>query len=303
MAASPDGSRVYVAGDFTTADGQPRKRLAAYDTATGQLVASFDPKGPSSQGRAPSPSRTTRCTSAAASPASGLTIAQQPARPAGVRRRAARLGPERRLHRLRSRPRRGRLGGLRRWIVPERRRSAGLRPGQDRRRDRRPAAVERDRRGAQRRRRRRRDEPPRRRRHRLRHDLPLRRPAATSRDRSRCRRAPATSSGRPTATATPTARPSRTARSTSSATRTTAATSVAASRSRATWNYQRAMAFTKDATGTNLHEPLRLPEGLVRQAEPVDRPLAAVADAGHVHRTGPGGVERRGHRRVRRARR
>ncbi len=52
VAASPDGSRVYVTGDFTTADGQPRQRVAAYDTTTGQLVASFDPEGPSSQGRA-----------------------------------------------------------------------------------------------------------------------------------------------------------------------------------------------------------------------------------------------------------
>ncbi|WP_138758630.1 PKD domain-containing protein [Modestobacter altitudinis] len=43
VAASPDGSRVYVAGDFTTANGQTRKRVAAYDTATGQLVADFKP--------------------------------------------------------------------------------------------------------------------------------------------------------------------------------------------------------------------------------------------------------------------
>src|SRR4051794_20220015 len=34
VAASPDGRRVYVAGDFTTANGQTRKRVAAYDTAT-----------------------------------------------------------------------------------------------------------------------------------------------------------------------------------------------------------------------------------------------------------------------------
>ena len=43
VTASPDGSRVYVAGDFTTADGQTRKRVAAYDTATGTLVASWKP--------------------------------------------------------------------------------------------------------------------------------------------------------------------------------------------------------------------------------------------------------------------
>ncbi|SEO79289.1 PKD domain-containing protein [Trujillonella endophytica] len=43
VAASPDGSRVYVAGDFTTVDGQSRRRVAAFDTATGALVAGFAP--------------------------------------------------------------------------------------------------------------------------------------------------------------------------------------------------------------------------------------------------------------------
>jgi PKD repeat protein len=43
LAASPDGSRVYVSGDFTTANGQTRKRVAAYSTATGQLIADFRP--------------------------------------------------------------------------------------------------------------------------------------------------------------------------------------------------------------------------------------------------------------------
>src|SRR3712207_5992653 len=32
VTASPDGSRIYVGGDFTVADGQPRSRIAAYDT-------------------------------------------------------------------------------------------------------------------------------------------------------------------------------------------------------------------------------------------------------------------------------
>ncbi|MEU6041043.1 hypothetical protein ABZ801_37190 [Actinomadura sp. NPDC047616] len=41
---SPDGKRVYVGGEFTTVDGQPRSRLAAFDTATGKLVAGFAPK-------------------------------------------------------------------------------------------------------------------------------------------------------------------------------------------------------------------------------------------------------------------
>ncbi|MEU2350287.1 PKD domain-containing protein [Modestobacter sp. NPDC049651] len=43
VAASPDGRRLYVAGDFTAANGQTRNRVAAYDTATGALVASWKP--------------------------------------------------------------------------------------------------------------------------------------------------------------------------------------------------------------------------------------------------------------------
>ncbi|MGY1809658.1 LamG-like jellyroll fold domain-containing protein [Blastococcus sp. SYSU D00669] len=43
VTASPDGSRIYVGGDFTRANGQVRNRIAAYDTATGQLVPSFAP--------------------------------------------------------------------------------------------------------------------------------------------------------------------------------------------------------------------------------------------------------------------
>src|SRR4051794_40623306 len=43
VAASPDGTRLYVAGDFTVANGQPRSHLAAYDIASGQLVADFRP--------------------------------------------------------------------------------------------------------------------------------------------------------------------------------------------------------------------------------------------------------------------
>ncbi len=41
--ASPDGSRIYVGGDFTVADGEPRYRVAAYSTATGALIPSFAP--------------------------------------------------------------------------------------------------------------------------------------------------------------------------------------------------------------------------------------------------------------------
>lgn len=43
IAASPDGSRVYVTGDFTTVDGQSRNRIAAFDTATGVLSTGFQP--------------------------------------------------------------------------------------------------------------------------------------------------------------------------------------------------------------------------------------------------------------------
>jgi len=52
VAASPDGSRVYVVGEFTTANGQARSRVAAYSTATGALITSFNPIGVNSQARA-----------------------------------------------------------------------------------------------------------------------------------------------------------------------------------------------------------------------------------------------------------
>jgi PKD repeat protein len=43
VTASPDGSRIYVGGDFSAVDGQTRYRMAAFDTATGALVANFHP--------------------------------------------------------------------------------------------------------------------------------------------------------------------------------------------------------------------------------------------------------------------
>jgi len=43
ITASPDGSRVYVGGEFTHVDGQTRGRIAAFDTATGTLVSTFHP--------------------------------------------------------------------------------------------------------------------------------------------------------------------------------------------------------------------------------------------------------------------
>jgi PKD repeat protein len=43
VTASPDGSRIYVGGDFTVANGQTRQRVAAYDTATGALITTWRP--------------------------------------------------------------------------------------------------------------------------------------------------------------------------------------------------------------------------------------------------------------------
>ncbi|MGY2130532.1 PKD domain-containing protein, partial [Blastococcus sp. SYSU DS0617] len=43
VVASPDGSRVYVGGDFTTVDGIARDHVAAFDVATGELIADFAP--------------------------------------------------------------------------------------------------------------------------------------------------------------------------------------------------------------------------------------------------------------------
>lgn len=41
--SSPDGSRIYVGGDFTSINGVARYRAAAFDTATGNLVSTFRP--------------------------------------------------------------------------------------------------------------------------------------------------------------------------------------------------------------------------------------------------------------------
>ncbi len=51
VAVSPDKSRVYVVGDFTTANGQARRRVAAYSTATGALITSFNPVGVNARAR------------------------------------------------------------------------------------------------------------------------------------------------------------------------------------------------------------------------------------------------------------
>ena len=43
VAKSPDNSKIYVGGDFTTVDGQARSHIAAFDVATGALDPSFQP--------------------------------------------------------------------------------------------------------------------------------------------------------------------------------------------------------------------------------------------------------------------
>lgn len=43
MAVSPDKTRLYIAGQFTTVNGQARSRVAAFNTATGALISNFAP--------------------------------------------------------------------------------------------------------------------------------------------------------------------------------------------------------------------------------------------------------------------
>ncbi|ASK67138.1 hypothetical protein CFK39_09520 [Brachybacterium avium] len=43
VAASPDGSRIYIGGSFNSVNGQTRYSIAALDAATGQLVSGFTP--------------------------------------------------------------------------------------------------------------------------------------------------------------------------------------------------------------------------------------------------------------------
>src|SRR5690242_16504742 len=45
VAASPDGSRIYIAGDFTTVNGVVRYRVAALDPTTGAVVTAFNTPG------------------------------------------------------------------------------------------------------------------------------------------------------------------------------------------------------------------------------------------------------------------
>lgn len=43
LEASPDGSRIYVGGDFTSVNGVTRNRIAAFSTSTGALITTFAP--------------------------------------------------------------------------------------------------------------------------------------------------------------------------------------------------------------------------------------------------------------------
>ncbi len=45
VVASPDGSRIYVGGDFNDVDGVKQEHLAAFDTATGALIPEFGAEG------------------------------------------------------------------------------------------------------------------------------------------------------------------------------------------------------------------------------------------------------------------
>jgi hypothetical protein len=79
LAQSPDGSRLYVGGNFTTVGGKTQRRVAAFDTATGQLI-NWKPFGwPNNVVRALA-APLTASTSEAASPRSG-----QPRSPASPR--------------------------------------------------------------------------------------------------------------------------------------------------------------------------------------------------------------------------
>ena len=52
LAASPDGSKVYAGGSFTTADGLKRSRLVALNVATGAVDSQWKPKAPNGSVRA-----------------------------------------------------------------------------------------------------------------------------------------------------------------------------------------------------------------------------------------------------------
>ena len=56
--ASPDGSRLYIAGNFTTVNGETQRRIAALNPTTGALIKSFNPN-PNGHVYAVAPTNTT----------------------------------------------------------------------------------------------------------------------------------------------------------------------------------------------------------------------------------------------------
>ena len=103
VAASPDGTRIYAVGDFTTANGQARRRVAAYSTATGALDHRVQPVRLNSQARAVI---ATNGTVYVGGGFPGLATAPCATTwpPSSLRRRGPAVEPERRLHRLGASP-------------------------------------------------------------------------------------------------------------------------------------------------------------------------------------------------------
>src|SRR5690348_4618122 len=70
LAASPDGSRLYVGGNFNTVNGKTQKKIAVFNTATGALIAWSPPPDGRTTSSGRSRSRRARSTSGARSPRS-----------------------------------------------------------------------------------------------------------------------------------------------------------------------------------------------------------------------------------------
>ena len=302
---SPDGSRIYITGDFNKIDGVYHVRIAAFNTATNTIVAGFKPTL-AAAGLAVAASNTTVY-------AGGNFVDRRehhgrhagPAQPPGGVRRHDRCADAVR----RRRQRRGDVAGghgrpaagRRRRPVHEPERQPVLRPrrGQPdvraRRSRSRPTtrSVTREHSPASR--------------------ACTRTPrastarattsvaAATARDRSAPTPPPVRSSGSRTATATATPR-SRPAASSYVASHEHYCGNMGGFPQTDPWSVYHATAFSQIATGINTAGHLRLP----------GPPRSAVADAAelvpdllhrHLHRPGPGRVERHGQQRLRRLRR
>ena len=94
VAASPDGSRLYIGGDFTSVNGVQRWRVAALDPVSGSLIGSFAPRMNAASG--PSRPRPAPCGWAAPSQASGPLPARasRPSAPRTVRCWRGRRSPQ-----------------------------------------------------------------------------------------------------------------------------------------------------------------------------------------------------------------